>query len=494
MTRTTNPLLPSALLLSHLVLASVSTATTVGTLELEPCHLSNYPQEVLCGRHTVFENRVLAEGRRIDIHFAVIPAIDATSEADPLVIFPGGPGQAAMEMGPLVSLVFGKLNERRDVVLIDQRGIGSSHPLECETPDHAWRTLPADEQARLTRELLERCLEDLDADVTFYTQDLANQDIHEILIALGYERINTYGGSWGTRSALLYAHRFPEHVRAMVLDGNLPLGNPAPMYATADAERALDALFSDCSEDSACRKAFPDLEQEFDRALAVLEPNGVRVTMNDPTTGKPQTFVLTRDVFVSGLRSILYMPGLSRIVPLIIEQAGNRDYRALAAASSYFETAGAMTTGAHLTIMCSEERPRMEASRLDREMNSGFLGRAFLENYDNACSVWPTAPLPSIYSEDVHSEAPALILSGEVDPITPPRWGEAMAAALPNSLHLIAPETGHGVATQGCAPELISKFIDQGHLEGIEGDCLSGLSRPSFFIDASGPAVRLDDD
>ena len=136
----------------------------------------------------------------------------------------------------------------------------------------------------------------------------------------------------------------------------------------------------------------------------------------------------------------------------------------------------------------------MDASRLDREMDSGFLGRAFLETYDNACSVWPTAPLPSIYSEDVRSEAPTLILSGEVDPITPPRWGETMAEVLPNSLHLVAPETGHGVATQGCAPDLIYQLIDQGDLEGIEGDCLSDLERPSFFIDASGPAVRLDDD
>lgn len=486
-------LLPTGLLVSFACLGSYAVygATTQGTLQLEPCHLSNYSQEVLCGTHTVFENRALGAGRQIDIHFAVIPAIDAASEDDPLVIFPGGPGQAAMDMGPLVASVFRTLNQNRDVVLIDQRGMGSSNPLECETPDDAWLSLSTKEQQRLTRELLTRCLAELDADVTLYTQDLANQDIDEILQALGYERVNLYGGSWGTRSALLFAHRFPERVRTLVLDGNLPLDNPAPLYATADAERALEALFSDCSDDNACNEAFPDLEEQFDRAVSALA-QGVNITMDDPTTGEPVSLVLTRDVFVSGLRNILYSPELSRIVPLIIQQAGNRDYRALGAVSSYLESASSMTLGAHLTIMCSEELPRMTAGDLDRELANGFVGKAFMETYDNACSVWPAAALPSIYGEDVSSNAPALILSGDVDPITPPRWGQAMTQALPNSVHLVAPETGHGVAPQGCAPELIERFIVQGNLEGIDGACLNDVTRPSFFVDPSGPAVSLE--
>lgn len=474
--------------------ASVAAATTVGTLELAPCHLERYPQEVLCGTHTVFENRKAAEGRQIDIRFAVVPAVDAAPQADPVVIFPGGPGQAAMDMAPLVASVFRKVNESRDVVLIDQRGIGASHPLECDIPDDAWLTLSTEEQARLARELLKSCLEELDADVTLYTQELANVDIHEILQALGYERINIYGGSWGTRAGLLYAHRFPEHVRTLVLDGNLPLANPAPLYATSDAEGALEDLFADCAEDTACREAFPELEQMFSRAVEALEGDGVRVSIDEPTTGEPLSLVLTKDIFVSGLREVLYVPELSRIVPLIIAQAVNHDYRALGAVSSYFETATAMTIGAHLTIMCSEELPRMAADEIEREMKSGFLGRAFFETYENACGVWPKAPPPAIYSEKVSSNAPALILSGEVDPITPPRWGEVMAGALPNSLHLVASESGHGVATQGCAPELIEQFIDNADFKQIDGACLDDISRPSFFVDASGPSGRLDHD
>lgn len=471
--------------------APQASAVPLGSLDLEPCHLSNYSQEVLCGSVTVYEDRVRKAGREIEIRFAVIPAVDETSEPDPLVIFPGGPGQAGLDMAPLAASVFREVNESRDIVLIDQRGMGSSHPLECEAPEDSWLTLSPAEQQRRTRELLEACLADLDADVTLYTQDLANQDIHEIQQALGYRKINIYGGSWGTRAALLYAHRFPESVRAIVLDGSLPLANPAPLFATADAQSALDSLFEDCREDPACVEAFPGLQDRFAAALDRFEPDGARVTMPDPKTGESQTFTLTRDVFVNGLRNILYVSDLSRIVPIIIDQAARGDYRALGAAASYFESAADLTIGAHLTIMCSEERPRMEDSRIERETASGFLGRSFLDTYDTACGVWPRAPLPAIYFEDVESQAPALILSGEVDPITPPRWGESMAEALPNSVHFVATDTGHGVAPRGCAPELMNQFIDRGTIDGLEGDCLSELSRPSFFVDSSGPAVEI---
>lgn len=484
------------MLAAMLSLISASPAQSGAGIELEACHIKNHSQEVLCGTYAVFENRATAEGRRIELHFAVIPAIDETVEADPIVVFAGGPGQAAMDMAPFVRAVFSEVNERRDLVLIDQRGMGSSHPLECDIDEDALSTLDIQEQERRIRELLSECLQELDADVTLYTQDLANSDIHEILQALGYERVNIYGGSWGTRSALLYAHQFPGHVRTLVLDGNLPLANRAPSNAAVDAERALRKLFTGCSADPDCHRAFPELEEDFREALDLLEPEGVSVTMDDPTSGEQQTIVLTRDSFGEVLRSVLYIPELSRVIPLIIQQASQGDYRALQGVAGYLAAGseGSMTLGASLTIFCSEELARLGDGHVDRETTSRLLGHQIMNSLQNACRVWPRAPLPEIYKENVGSDAPALLLSGELDPITPPQWGEEMAKVLPNSLHLIAAGTGHNVAPVGCAPELIHQFIDQGSLEGIDGSCLAELTRPSFFTHASGPAVTIDRD
>ncbi|MCP4897546.1 MAG: alpha/beta hydrolase [bacterium] len=462
--------------------------STSPSAELRPCHIPQHRQEAQCGIYTVFENRLAAEGRQIEIHFAVIPAISETSEPDPLVFFAGGPGQAAMEMAGFVSSVFSRLNEHRDVVLIDQRGMGSSHPLECKTPDE-YLTAGPEEEARLTREVLRECLSQLDADVTLYTQDLANEDAHEVLLALGYQQVNLYGVSWGTRSALLYAHRFPEHVRTLILDGNLPLQNSAPLYAAEDAERALTELFVDCAADAACSSAFPTLRQDFEEVVRRLGTHGETITINDPSTGEAVTIKLTKNIFGEALRTVLYSSELSRLAPVIIRQTADGDYRALMGVYSYLSGALAetMTAGASLTIFCSEEMARMQDSDLQREMVPRLLGHQAMDSLKSACSVWPKAPLPAIYGEKVSSMAPALLLSGHADPITPPRWGEMLKDALPNSIHLVAPATGHNVAPQGCASQLMEQMIDQGSWEGIDGSCLEEITRPSFFINSSGP-------
>ena len=457
-------------------------------LSLEPCHLQGYRQEVECGSLEVFENRSASEGRKIEIQFAVLPAIDETSEPDPVVFFAGGPGQAALDVAPFVRAIFSEVNESRDLVLIDQRGMGSSAPLECEVPeDEAW-LLTTEQRREMTREMLTQCLAELEADVTLYTQDLANQDAHQILTALGYEKVNLYGVSWGTRSALLYAHQFPQHVRTLILDGSLPIANAAPSYAAQDAERAMEALLEDCGADAHCSQAFPDLRADFDRVMERLG-DGLEISLPNPATGAPLTLLLTGQAFGDMLRSILYSAELSRLAPIIIDRAARGDFRPLMGVGGFAGAAAdTMTLGATLTIFCSEELARFTAEDLDRQKGPGLLGFQMVENLQTACEVWPKAPVPELYRQEIRVKAPALILSGDLDPITPPRWGERMVDHLPNSKHMVAPATGHNVGPQGCASELMRDFISSGSLDGIDGECLQEIKRPSFFVDLSGPS------
>lgn len=469
------------------VIAAPATKVAVGELELELCHIKGYQQEVLCGEYSVYEDRAAQQGRKIDIVFAVVPAIAAEKLADPLVFLAGGPGQGARDMGPFIPLALQEIHETRDIILIDQRGMGSSHPLNCEQDDEFSLLLGDAELARLSRENLQQCLLELDADVTKYTQDLANEDIHDILLALGYDRVNLYGVSWGTRSALLYTHQFPEHVRSVILDGNAPLENKVSLYANADAERALQALFKDCENDLDCQASFPALEQDFNEVLDAFGENGYEVTLNDATSGEVISFVLTRNTFVNAIRAILYVPQISRLIPIIIDQAKLKDFRALMGVVAVFDGDLGIATGTQLTILCAEDYARMSNQEIASETSKGFVGDAFVNFFANACSVWPRAPLPEIYSRDLSSQVPALILSGAIDPVTPERWGNKMAELMTNSIHLIAANTGHNVAPNGCAPELMAQFVNQASVEGIDGSCLDELSRPSFFVDANGP-------
>ena len=479
--------------LNPYLMAATPSTIAVGELELEFCHISGYRQEVLCGDFRVYEDRVGQQGRQIDINFAVVPAVAIDKEDDPLVFFAGGPGQGSLDVGAFVNVAFNELHENRDIVLIDQRGMGSSHPLDCESDEDVSFLLSDEERASIGRENLQQCLLELDADVTKYTQDIANEDIHDILLALGYDRVNLYGGSWGTRSALLYNHQFPEHVRSVILDGTAPLENKVPLYANADAERALQALFQDCTNDANCQAAFPNLEQDFNLVLDSLGESGIEVTLNDSTSGEETTFLLTRSTFVNAIRVILYTPQISRLIPTIIEQGKNGDFRAMSAIMDALEGDAGITVGAQMTILCAEDYPRMSGQEIAAEAGNGFVADAFVEVFLNGCSVWPQAPLPEIYSQDLSSEVPTLILSGEIDPVTPPRWGNRTAEVMTNSLHLVAPNTGHNVAPVGCAPDLMAQFVNEGTVDNIDGSCLNEVSRPSFFINASGPIPAAND-
>ena len=479
-----------ALLVVPKLFAVATEKVTMGKVELDYCHIENYSQEVLCGQYSVFEDRKSATGRKIDIKFAVIPSITEAKETDPLIFFAGGPGQGARDMGQFVALAFREVHENRDIILIDQRGMGDSHSLECEQPKEQPLSLSDEEQQKLVRDILTKCLSELDADVTKYTQDLANEDIHEIVTALGYDKVNLYGVSWGTRSALLYANQFPETVRTVIMDGNAPLENKVPLYANEDAERALQTLFTDCSDSENCHKAFPTLEQDFKQVLVDFGERGYEVTMNDANTGEPVTFTITRNAFVNAIRGILYSPDFSRLLPIIIQQAKNRDFRAISGLTAAFGDGG-MAMGAQMSVLCSEDLSRISNEAIALETNKGFVGNAFINYFTNACSVWPKAPLPEIYSQELKSEVPTLILSGAIDPVTPERWGEKMMEFMTNSKHLVATNTGHNVAPKGCASKLMDQFIDQGHLENIDGNCLREITRPTFFIDGNGPSSEV---
>ena len=464
-------------------------------ITLQPCHVDNYRQEVQCGTLTVFEDRDAAQGRTLDIQVVVLPAVNDAKEPDPIVFFAGGPGQAAGDWAAMIRNIFKDVASTRDIVLIDQRGMGRSAALSCENPDEDLSEadhLGLEEVLGLGREMMERCADELsrDHDLKLYTQDLANADIHDVLRALGYDKVNLFGISWGTRSALLYAHRYPENTRTVILDGNLPLDNRAPLHAAEDGDAALMAMFDDCAADTECAAAFPDLASDFRRALERIG-DGVEVDLPDPVTGEPRSFELTRERFGDALRTALYNADFSRLLPVLIHKTAEGDFRPFVGLTNLGGSmSSSMTIGATLAIFCAEEFGRMSPEEKEAALaEERKIGVQMFRNLQNACSVWPSAKVPSIYSEDVRPAAPTLVLSGAVDPITPPRWGERMAEALPNALHLTAPFTGHNVAPYGCAPKLLKQFIEQGTYEGIDGTCLDELRRPSFFVDTYGPAV-----
>jgi len=455
-------------------------------LALEPCRLPGLEEEARCGTYEVYEDREARKGRKLRLKVAVLPALTANPASEPLFFLAGGPGQAATAQATFVAQVFAKVRRERDIVLVDQRGTGSSHALNCDLPGddenlqgYLGEMLPV-EAIQACRVHLERA-----ADLTLYTTPVAMDDLDEIRAALGYGRINLYGTSYGTRAALVYLRRYPEHVRSVILKGVAPMNFIMLLHYARDAQRALELLFEDCTADQACRTAFPELRWEFHAVLARLEKGPVRVEIPHPSTDKRVPLAVSRAVFAETLRNMLYSPAVASQVPLFIHRAFENDFAPFVELSLKLTRALAeqVSLGMFLSVTCAEDIALIASEDVARETQGTFLGDYRVRQQMQACKVWPRGKLPPGYRDPVHSEAPALIISGGLDPVTPPRWGEEAARYLPNSLHVVIPKGGHPFAgLLGCVDNLMAEFISKGSIAGLDTSCAGQIRRPPFVL------------
>jgi pimeloyl-ACP methyl ester carboxylesterase len=312
-------------------------------------------------------------------------------------------------------------------------------------------------------------------------------DLDDVRAHLGYERINLYGGSYGTRAALVYVRQHEPHVRSMVLDGVAPTDMRIPLFAARDAQRALDKLLSDCDADASCRKTNPDLATRVRTLLQRLTDHPVRVELMHPRTGLRETVTIDARIVAGVLFGALYSPLTASLVPALIARAEQNDFQNLLALAYADEGGGDnMSVGMQLSVLCSEDATRVTTEDVNRQSAGTVFGLHLLRGQLKACAMWPRGNVDDSYFEPVTSDVPALVLSGDLDPVTPPGWGDAVAAHLKRARHITVPATGHGVLATPCGQELIRHFIESGSADDLDVSCVSRIRRPPFFLTPSG--------
>ncbi len=482
------PCLLPCLLAVGLLPANARADAVAKPLVLESCRVDGVPSVARCGTLLVFEDRERRSGRRIALRVVVVPAIAAKPEPDPLFFLAGGPGQAATELIASVAPVFQRVRERRDLVFVDQRGTGASNPLDCELydPDDL---ASAFETSSYPPDKLRACRERWDADLRLYTTPVAMDDLDDVRAALGYPRVNLYGGSYGTRAALVYLRRHPQRVRAIVLDGSAPVAMRLPLPVGDDAERAFAKLVSDCAADARCDAAFPRLDETFRALLRELEDGSRTVRVKHPRTAEEVSITLSADALAGGVRAALYNGELASLLPLAITRASEGDWSSFVALVGALASDG-ISIGMFLSVVCAEDVPRIRDEERARALAGSRLGRSAIRSMLEACADWPIGTLPADYAAPVRSDVPVLALSGDLDPVTPPRWGEEAIRGLTRARHIVAPGTGHGLLSRGCVPDLLADFFSAADPSVVDDACIKALRRPPAFLTPNGPAAQ----
>ena len=473
--------------------ASGQDVKTPARLELTPCQVPGVTDKVLCGSYQVFEDRAARKGRKITLKVVVFPATGSEREPDPFVYIPGGPGSSATEDAPGIAQAFASIRTRRDLVFIDQRGTGGSHPLDCKLFN------PADPQSYLEYffplEDVRKCRQELEpkANLKLYTTPIAMDDLDEVRSALGYERLNLFGGSYGTRAALVYLKRHPQSVRTVTLQGVSPTNQFMPRDFAAVNEHALQGIIAECAADEACNKAFPNLREETKAVLERLIKGPIEVEVSVPSSapsaGAATTakIKLSRDLAAEAIRYMLYSPPSAGRVPLVIHQAAQGNFVPLAESALLYRRRIVSTgsNGLYLSITCAEDLPWIKPGEGERLSANTFLGDYRLRQQREACALWPRATISKDYSEPTKADVPVLILTGEWDPVTPPAHGDAVAKHLTSSLHVVVPHGAHGLGgLQGsdCILRLMATFVDRGATKGLDTSCVKSVKRNGFAL------------
>jgi pimeloyl-ACP methyl ester carboxylesterase len=447
--------------------------TMRGRVSLTPCPVGD--GQGLCGSYEVYENRASKTGRKIALHILLLPAFAEKPAADPVFGFAGGPGQSAAEAFPMVTAMVA-LRQKHDLVLIDQRGTGQSNPLPCpvELTD---ASLMITGVSAASLQDLAGCRKQLEtkSDLTQYTTSYSADDVDEVREALGYDKIDLLGGSYGTLAALVYARQHGDHVRAMVLEGVVPPDYRLPLPFAKTIQASLERLFADCIADSDCHKAFPNLKAEFETVVKRLDAQPVTLQFES------QNVTITRGAFLSRMRVLLYQPAFVSQLPYMIHRAFEGDLKPYADAVFAMRQAvgQGISRGMAFSVACSESVALTSEADIQRETGGTWLGDYDVRTYQKNCAVWPHAKVGKEFLEPVHSAIPALLITGAEDPATPPSEAEQAAVGLSHSRIVAIPHGTHLTASP-CIDKMIVQFINDGSSSAIDATCVSEIHHLPF--------------
>lgn len=475
---------------AYVVLLFVAMATTATAASadsrpspaasLAPCTLPGVAHPARCGSIEVPENPDKPDGRQLSLNIVVLPARNGHALPDPVAFLSGGPGQAATSDPAHLSTILAGINEERDLLLLDQRGTGKSAPLRCPLVDAA-------DTAPNLRDIfppaaIKRCIKALSAtaDLTQYSLRHFARDLETVRVALGYESLNLYGFSYGTRAAQVYLRTYPKTSRTAYLGSMAPIDADVLLEFPDAAEQTLVRTFDACAADAACHAAFPALRQEFATLLERLDSGSVVVT----AAGTNTKVTLSRGRFAERLRSMLYTPESAFSVPWVLHQAHEGNWQPLADGMLDFARSmdAQASMGLFFSITCNEDVAFLREADIRARATPRQFGDFRIRSQQAACALWPRYRVPDGYRKPIQTDVPTMLVSAELDPATPASLAARAAPGYTRHVEVLLRGQGHSGWTD-CIGERYAQLLRQGTVEGISREC-PATPWPAFQLKA----------
>jgi pimeloyl-ACP methyl ester carboxylesterase len=463
----------------------------VPRFEPAPCPVPVPPGvRVECGYLIVLENRVDPDSRTIKLAVAILKSRSSTPAPDPIIYLQGGPGASALKT--LDYWVGSPFLDTRDFILLEQRGTRYSEPwLDCPEVERAQIenfsvVLSNEEEIARTVKAAESCRDRLvneGVNLAMYNSRTSAADFEDLRTVLGYGTWNLYGVSYGTRLALTVVRDYPDGVRSVILDSATP--PPADHYLelVPRAEEAFQVIFEGCATDPDCRAAYPDLEKAFYDVVGQMNANPVPISARFLS----HDLLLTGDDFVVGMYRGAQNRQVVAFSPLMIEQLhrGNRGVL-LPLAEQGIPSLLTISKGMYYSVQCygHAEASSYTPQTIAETIASGPMPSLFVPYHSDlaVCPLWGAGEGGDVEDEPVYSDIPTLVMAGEYDPITPPRWGRLAAETLSNGFFYEFPGLSHGASFYACPRQMALSFIDDPTVSP-DASCMAEMERLDYVVD-----------
>lgn len=468
-----------------LVLASLTSfgqSIKIGVVKFVTIEEEDKPRETFRGQVEVFQDNLKNKGRKIRLNIEVVPAKDPLNKVEPMFIVMGGPGQAATDLISFFSDIFKVINEKSDLVFVDQRGTGKSNPLQLKgtynnLPDYFKDDFADKKTIRKSFEELSK-----ENDLSCYGTLNAIIDLDNVREMMGYKKINLYGTSYGTRVSIAYINKYPERVRTATLKGLVPHDLVIPFDFADEAQRSLDILISDCKEKQTCNAAYPNLEQELNTFFNTKFP--IKVAVLNPETQKKDTVELTKQIVALNMRVLLMSPSTTKNIPFIVSQFNKGNYDPLtsimlAIKKSYLK---GVYDGMTLCVICNEDYPAL--TRLTKETKTEtFLDDYWIYRVTNSCEIWNPKKRQVEKTKISIRDTPVLIISGNRDGATPPKYGDNVLKYFSNGRHVVVNSGSHSFdGMRNCVENIICDFVITGQSKVLKTDCVDLIKFPDYKV------------
>ncbi|GEM_PF-405858 len=464
---------------------------------------------VVCGFVVVPEDHNDPAGPTIRLAVVILKDQSEEHQPDPVILLSGGPGEKTVHNVPALAQLLAPVHPNRDLILFDQRGAGLSEPaLECpEIVQVAFDLLDEpdpDVAQQVVFDAVMACRDRLVSEghnLSAYNTVQNASDVSAIRIALGYEQINLWGGSYGSLLAQAVMRDHPQGIRSMAINSVLPLEKSFFVEASTTTANAIMRLLDACATDEACNDAYPDLQEELFEVIDQLNEEPVPITVMNPLDGQSYDAILTGDEVLNNLVTFLYFTQIIPVLPQAIHDVHNEDYGLMTQLSSTTLALLELTSrGMMLSVMCTDDligRTPEDLLNIMAALPRQLVGSADPElvieyGIFGICENWPVEEADPWVKEPLVSDVPALVLTGEFDPVTPPEYGQLVASYLSDSYFFELPGMGHDILVASeCARSIIGDFIAD-PTQAPDASCIAEMKEVAFDLPGEAGKVVLE--